>query len=185
MSFLDQAESRLHRYFTDGGWDLYDGVAVARDATITVSDLVLSVTLNSQLDTRNKVWHVWQHRSAIEQALTHIPPDLSLEADIIPWSELHNLFEQFCAIKYAKEAVATKVLHKKRPALIPVYDRFVGVYFQSAMDQQVWRKGGATFLIHYMRLFRDVVVSSGFRHGEYTERRVVSRKREGQDDDDC
>lgn len=29
------------------------------------------------------------------------------------------------------------------------------------------------------------VVSSGFRHGEYTGRSAVSRKPRGQDDDDC
>jgi hypothetical protein len=154
MTILDHADQRLQRYFADGWWDIYDGVPTAHDATITVPDIVISVALNSQLDTRTKVWHVWQERAAIEQALARIPSDLSLEADDIPWLDLHTLFERFCAIKHAKEAVTTKILHKKRPALIPIYDRFVGAYFQSTFDPQVCRKRGAPFLVAYMQCFR-------------------------------
>ncbi len=35
MPWLDHAPNRLHRYFADGWYDLYDGVVVAQDAQLT------------------------------------------------------------------------------------------------------------------------------------------------------
>ena len=159
MSYLDHAYERLQRYFAEGAWDLYDGVAVVPNSDLTVCDIILSVALNSQLDTRNKIWHVWQQKRAIEEALTRIPSTLSLSAEQVPWEDLFYLFEAFCSAKYAKEAVATKVLHKKRPALIPIYDRVVGEYFRPHIDARVWQRGGAAFLIQYMQLFRQELLT--------------------------
>ncbi len=158
MPWLDHAPNRLHRYFADGWYDLYDGVVVAQDAQLTVCDLVLSVTLNSQLDTRNKVWHVWRQRAEVEQILARIPVDVSLQSATLPWDDLHALFAAFCGIRYAAEAVTTKVLHKKRPQLIPIYDRVLGEFFRPQIEPRIWRQGGAPFLITYMRLFRDLLV---------------------------
>jgi hypothetical protein len=160
MGYLDYAQDRLWRYFSDQQYDLYDGVPVAQDDTLTVSDLLVSVALNSQLNTRNKIWHVWKYKGAVEQILPRISSDISLDSDRIPWPEIHALFEAFCRIKYAKEAVATKILHKKRPRLIPIYDQYVWEHFERVVDHTLWRRGGAPFLISYMQAFREELITN-------------------------
>ena len=54
--------------------------------------------------------------------LSRISADISLLDDNIPWDVLYDLFNVMCDIPDIAGAKATKVLHKKRPALIPVYD---------------------------------------------------------------
>ncbi|MDP9311136.1 MAG: DUF6308 family protein [Chloroflexota bacterium] len=85
--------------------------------------------------------------------------DVPLQSAILPWDDLHALFDAFCNIRYAAEAVTTKVLHKKRPQLIPIYDRVLGEFFRPQIAPRIWRQGGAPFLIAYMHLFRDLLVA--------------------------
>lgn len=111
MDLFDDAQNRLYRYFSNGCWELYDGVDVAQDAILTVCDIVLSVALNSRVDTRNKIWRIWQGKNYIEENLAKIPVNIFLESAIIPWGDLSCLFESFCRIKFVGEAVTTKILH--------------------------------------------------------------------------
>jgi len=57
---IDDVEEKLVRYLSDGGWELYDGVETDQDSKLTIGDIVLSVTLNSRLNTRRQVWQVWK-----------------------------------------------------------------------------------------------------------------------------
>ncbi len=85
---MKDVEEKLVRYFSDGGWELYDGVRTAQDSVLTVPDIVISVTLNSRLNTRKQVWQVWKGRLSVENALAQIPTSASLEDEVIPWKEL-------------------------------------------------------------------------------------------------
>lgn len=53
--------------------------------------------------------------------------------------KLYNLLTSFCSIKGVGIAVATKILHLKRPKLIPILDSFV-VKFLLEIDTQVMNK---------------------------------------------
>ena len=158
MQFLEDADHRLARYFENGYWDIYDGVTVAQDSCLTITDIIVSVGLNSQVDTRKKIWHIWQQKPLIDRALSKIPQNISLTETDIPWQELKELFKVFCQAKYAKGAVATKILHKKRPHLIPVYDKIIGDFFQKRMTSEQWNQQWHRFLVSYMQVFRELLL---------------------------
>ncbi len=157
VSLFMDAQDRLTRYFSNGGWEIYDGVEVNQDNHLTIYDIVLSVALNSRVN-RSTVWYLWQQKNSIEEALSKVPTHTCLDSEQVPWNELHVLFDRFCHIKSVKEAVTTKILHKKRPNLIPVYDSIVGEFFRPQM-KDVWYPGGAKFLIRYLEVFRNLMLN--------------------------
>jgi len=78
------ADRKLTR-FMKAEYELYDGVTVAEDSTLTLFDILLSIMMNSRLDTASKVQSIWKSKQAVEKALDRIPPDVSLEDELIPW----------------------------------------------------------------------------------------------------
>ncbi|NQS88674.1 hypothetical protein HQ584_02645 [Patescibacteria group bacterium] len=54
--------------------------------------------------------------------------------------KLYNLLISFCSIKGVGIAVATKILHLKRPKLIPILDSFVVKFLLGIDTQNVWDK---------------------------------------------
>lgn len=83
MDFLKDIENRLRRYFSNRCWKLY-GVNVTRDPELTGSNIVLSVTINSRVDTRNKVWRIWRVKNSVEGYLSKIPTTIQLKSENIP-----------------------------------------------------------------------------------------------------
>jgi hypothetical protein len=67
---------------------------------------------------------------AIERALKAIGPDASLTQtdQEIPWRPLRQLFDAFVDIRGVGFSKMTKILHPKRPALIPMLDSIVQKY---------------------------------------------------------
>jgi len=70
---------------------------------------------------------ILERRRAIERALRAIAPDASLAdaAGSVPWAPLRALFDAFADIRGVGFSKATKALHRKRPALIPMLDSVV------------------------------------------------------------
>lgn len=54
--------------------------------------------------------------------------------------KLYNLLISFCSIKGVGIAVATKILHLKRPKLIPILDSFVVKFLTGIDTGNVWNK---------------------------------------------
>ncbi len=102
MDIFEDGKNRLYRYFSNGGWELYDGVEIAQDNKLTVCDIAVSVAINSRVDTRNKIWFILQEKSNIEKNLSNIPTDILLESNNVPWDNLYYLFESFCKIKFVR-----------------------------------------------------------------------------------
>jgi hypothetical protein len=73
---------------------------------------------------------VLQRRRRIERALRAIATDASLmeSGDTVPWPALGELFDAFAGIRGVGLSKATKTLHRKRPALIPMLDSVVQTY---------------------------------------------------------
>jgi Family of unknown function (DUF6308) len=69
-------------------------------------------------------------RATIERALGSIPPNASLAGapGAVPWLPLRQLFDAFADIGGVGFSKATKALHPKRPALIPMLDSVVQRY---------------------------------------------------------
>ena len=73
---------------------------------------------------------VLKRRRRIERALRAIAVDASLvgSGDTVPWPALSELFDAFGGIRGVGLSKATKALHRKRPALIPMLDSVVQKY---------------------------------------------------------
>ena len=73
---------------------------------------------------------VLERRRRIERALRAIALDASLagSSKTVPWLALRQLFDAFAGIRGVGLSKATKALHRKRPALIPMLDSVVQKY---------------------------------------------------------
>jgi hypothetical protein len=78
----------------------------------------------------SEIASVLDRRRAIERALRALTPDASLTgaAESVPWLPLRQLFDAFADIRGVGFSKATKALHPKRPALIPMLDSVVQRY---------------------------------------------------------
>jgi hypothetical protein len=145
--------------FMENEYDIYDAVEVPPDNTLSMLDILISVAMNSRLDTAVKIRSVWRNKGPVEQALAAIPSSLAVEDDSIPWDAMEALFDRFCEIKYAGPAVATKILHKKRPRLIPILDSIISVYIDGCNEETPPTKAtDGAWMVHRMKCFRRVLV---------------------------
>ena len=66
----------------------------------------------------------------VGEALRRIPPDTTLAAstDAFDWSALADLYRSLDGVPAVGVPRLTKVLHRKRPALVPILDEVVRSY---------------------------------------------------------
>lgn len=115
--------------FVNDVYPMYDGVEVAQDNQLRIVEISLSTMLNSRIS-GNTGGKIWLKRAAVEASLSHIPPKIDL-LDITPdesipgETAIEQALDSMCDVPRCKLAVATKILHKKRPGLIPIFDSVV------------------------------------------------------------
>ncbi len=127
----------------DRWYPLYDGVEVEQDNELRPVEIALSVMLNAQIS-GNTAALIWEHRDEIERHLRHIPADVHLmdvPRGAIPGIDaIAGAFESMCALKRVKLGIAAKILHKKRPFLVPIIDSRVYQYYHRRIIHR-WRRG--------------------------------------------
>jgi len=145
--------------FAEEEYATYDGAETALDYEITIHDITLSVMMNSWLMALGGR-SVYRARKRIGSALERIPRESSLldECEAIPWEAIRALFDQFETIKGAKLAVATKILHKKRPGLIPILDSILLVHYRDAYPDG-WEPKIGLVAVRAIELFRYDLLS--------------------------
>jgi len=142
-------------------YPMYDGVEVAQDHQLRVVEIALSIMLNSRIsgNTGEKIWR--KAGATVEAALSQIPPHIDLLS--IPSNEpipgemaIGQAVDSMCAVRGSKLAVATKILHKKRPGLIPIFDSYVeGHYWDSPLLTPTYRHASwGRYAIGLMRMVR-------------------------------
>jgi len=158
---IADAELKLIRFMRNE-YELYDGISVPQDSTLSLFDILLSIMMNSRLDTANKVQSIWRGRASVERALALVPPSIALQDEDVPWEDLRTLFDAFCAIAWAGPAVATKILYKKRPTLIPIFDSVISIYIDRCNEEEALPRGSTpgTYMIRGMKCFRRLLVGS-------------------------
>lgn len=155
------ADRKLIR-FVQSEYELYDGVVTPQDSTLSLFDILLSIMMNSRLDTASKVQSIWKNKKPVEKALSHIPADVSLQDEHLSWENLETLFKAFCDIPWAGAAVSSKILHKKRPKLIPIYDSVIAIYINSCNAEAPLPRGSskAAHMVWGMKCFRNLLLGS-------------------------
>jgi hypothetical protein len=115
----------------DGSYQSYDLAAVEHDDVLTESDIRVANAMIARMSPRVMAG-IHARAPVINAALEGVPPTASLAAaeDAIPWQALEGLMRAMQGIPEVRLARQTKVLHKKRPALIPILDSVVESYLR-------------------------------------------------------
>ena len=162
---LTTTDAREHarEYLTSGnGWayPAYDGYDLAHArGPIVDADLLAPLLLNVNRISIKTYEALNRVKPSLQRVLDQIDPELSL-ADAGP-DELRWFQELFGVldgdgIKGARGTVLAKLLHRKRPAFIPLYDRQVGRLYQDGADAPVPRAKERTWA-EFMPLFAAAV----------------------------
>ncbi|MEJ7792408.1 MAG: DUF6308 family protein [Gaiellaceae bacterium] len=124
-------ESALEFIERDSSYRSYDLAAVAQDDVLIEADIRVANAMIARMSPR-VIAGIHARAPIVNAALTQIPTSASLvaPADEIPWSQLENLMRAMQGIPEVKLARQTKVLHKKRPALIPILDSVLEKYLR-------------------------------------------------------
>ena len=109
----------------------YDGTKLPEDNSFSEDQMRLAIHLVNGFGGRGipteKVIKLFSANQAeIEARLAEVPFNRSIfdAYDDIPWSKVKLLFDS-CRVSYIGRARMTKILHKKRPDLIPILDSVV------------------------------------------------------------
>lgn len=143
---VDRGDAREHarHYLTDGsGWSYpsYDGYDAARaNGPLVDTDLLAPLLLNVTRISVKTYEALTRELPSLQSTLNLIPAELSL-TDAGP-SEIENLGNLFSVldtqkVSGAKGAVLSKLLHRKRPAFIPLYDVQVWHVYASGSQPSV------------------------------------------------
>lgn len=115
--------------FVEHWYPMYDGVQVPEDNELRVVEIALSTMLNSRISGITG-GAIYREKQAVEEALAAVPPsvdllDVKVDSDIPGADGISKAITAMCDIKRVKLSVSTKILHKKRPSLIPIFDSVV------------------------------------------------------------
>lgn len=133
---IDNCEEKI-REFCEGAnrdftYEKYDLVEVPQDGVLRESEIRLANKMVARMS-YTVIQSILEKSSSINQSLSRIPNTVNL-VDVpegLPWSRLAALFEAIMG-PGVREARATKILHKKRPNLIPILD--------SVAQDYAWKK---------------------------------------------
>ncbi len=122
---IRNAVALIKEKFNWFAWEWYDGVATDPHAIEPV-DFSITIAMNSRA-TAGRMKAFMERRRQLEERLARVPEDVRLAKDT-PASVLQaaaDLFDEACQAVGTKLALASKVLHRKRPLLIPMLDKVV------------------------------------------------------------
>jgi hypothetical protein len=119
---IDDASSLLAAKFSGFDWSWYDGVQSDPDRIEPV-DFAITIAMNSRA-TAGRMAAFLRQSAELEIVLKEVPKDVDLAdmTDAKDWASVRSLFEIACSAIGTKMSVASKVLHRKRPRLIPILD---------------------------------------------------------------
>ena len=113
----------------DGSYQSYDLAEVSRDNSLSERDVRVANRIIARMGP-DAVGAILSRAEAASAALAKIPAGASLvdQGADIPWQQLEDLFGAFENLPGVGLPRLTKVLHKKRPALVPILDSVVDRY---------------------------------------------------------
>lgn len=131
---INECISKMRRFCSlDASYKNYDLVMVEEDNYLTMSDIRLANHMGARMG-QKIIQSVMDRTENINSALMHVPAGVELSSDAVPWEALDNLFRVIIGPEI-HAARATKILHKKRPHLIPILDSVMVSYCQAGIQQ--------------------------------------------------
>jgi hypothetical protein len=131
---IEDCEQKVRKFIKkDYSYKLYDLSPPSNPTRLVQSDLFILMSIGGGNPGGEKLLELWNKRHEIDDILENIPDDIALtdEESSIPWDDLKNIFTLFFSIKQKTNkgmrralgiARSSKILHKKRPLLIPLMD---------------------------------------------------------------
>lgn len=121
LDFLDQ----------DSSYRNYDLADVQEDDVLTEADISIANAMIARMSP-GVIARIYQRAPVINAALAQVPRRVSLAEPTasIPWQAIQKLMRAMQGIPEVKLARQTKVLHKKRPALIPIHNSVLVTYLR-------------------------------------------------------
>jgi len=123
------------------GYPSYDGYRTNDDPSrLCDGDLLAPVLLNVQMKIKSFA-DLKDHREALESSLKMVPCGLELaDADDAALEKIggaYAILDQPTRPRNIQGTTLAKILHRKRPALIPLYDKRVKRVYQDSADAPV------------------------------------------------
>lgn len=139
-SALDSARSYLRRR-DRFGYPAYDSFGSEGGPwRVSDADFVAPVLLNAEMNSRT-FYALEAIRPHLEQWLVDIPLDARLveagPAELAKLGDLFSVLDSDDLPVNARGSILAKVMHRKRPAFIPLYDRFVDYCYRGADEAPV------------------------------------------------
>ena len=117
----------------------YDGIQYGNSNEINVVDIAITVMMNSRIS-GNTASEILKHSNAINNLLRQIPDDFDLSQNDLNdeiRNNLQQLINTFCEINRVRLAIATKILHRKKPKLIPMFDNVVEKFYRQRYERNI------------------------------------------------
>jgi hypothetical protein len=136
------------------GYEYFDARPTLAENEVTPEDVAATAALNMRF-TRNSLEGFLDARDVIRHGLGSIPPDVSLEdASDELVGAIEDLMLGLCEgegpfafkIPGAGRAQVSKVLHRKRPRLIPLYDRVISERYAFGLGEKRFGRGSDLLL---------------------------------------
>lgn len=122
--------------FCEHEYAYYDAVPKGDPNSVEPVDVLATVGINSRIDTADKVRTVHLGMAA---GCDPLLPGIPVDADLLTFEPLDAVVALLAAAmqaRYVLLASATKVLHRKRPGLIPVLDSVVVAHYLNRLGEQ-------------------------------------------------
>lgn len=158
---VERPAERLLRFCREE-FDYYDAVLSGDPNRIEPVDILATVAVNSFITTAARVRQV--HRglaAACDPLLRGISPDADLLTFDPSLDQVRELLDAAVQVPWVLLPVATKVLHRKRPQLIPMLDsvllrHYLGVPLTSELPPRSQDKQHAADVgVRVLKVFRD------------------------------
>jgi hypothetical protein len=132
---ISEPLERLRRF--SGEYPYYDGIPMGNPNEIEPLDVIVTVSVNSFINTADKIRRVHLAMSeACREPLRRIPSDADLlDVDDSLLRAIRDLLCEAMRARGVLVASATKVLHRKRPRLIPMLDSVVLRHYLSGPER--------------------------------------------------
>ncbi|MDR3635988.1 MAG: DUF6308 family protein [Isosphaeraceae bacterium] len=154
---------KVLRAFVKQWYPMYDGVLVFQDNQLLVTDIALSTMMNARLGGTTGAF-VYRARGPIESGLAKVPAGLDLldvvAGDDIPGAAgISEAIAGMASVPRVKLSAATKILHKKRPGLIPILDTVVEAHYFPKWCQPTPGRGWGDYGVSLIRVFHQDMLS--------------------------